>query len=301
MYESPIFLINKAGIFSFFDHEYNTEKPFSIIDYFPYQVTSSGFYKTDLGVLIRFYQNTIFTENTEQTAAPSLCKYEPVTGGFKPILSARNFGLPPYAQLVNFSYSGKWYACFKTEKNGKVEFDYFSFKKIIDVENAGYKKISADSFRRNTAPIILSEAVLKNMESSGENGFSALANEVEEGSIKIEYCSSDWESSKTYIKNKNNFSSEYIADTEYEAFAVKCRNKGEGEITEAILLNTGKLYANIKGGGSVIKLLPELPKGFVYTYFASYGNFILAGWEEQDFFRVGRSGFIVYNFNAERR
>lgn len=299
MYERPIFLVNKSGVFSFFTPPaYNSEgADFPELVPAGLSLSCSGFYTSDAGVLIRFYQNTIFNKE-EKTQAPSLCRYEPVTRQIIPIVFPADFGLPSYAQLISFSYSDKWFACFKTEETTSVDFKYFSFSEIKDISAGKYREISAEAFMRKTSPLILESAVFDKLIKNGEEAFSNLLKSIEEESVKIEYCNAYAESFTTYIKN--NSQTEYAADTEHEAFAVKTKAPKTGEISEAILLENGKLYANIKGSDkTAVKKLPPLPERFVYTYFAPCGNFIIAGWEEQDFFKVGRAGFVLFDFNAE--
>lgn len=43
--------------------------------------------------------------------------------------------------------------------------------------------------------------------------------------------------------------------------------------------------------------LPKLDRGFLYTDFAIAGNHLVVGWEEKDFFKVGKSGFMVADLN----
>ncbi len=41
--------------------------------------------------------------------------------------------------------------------------------------------------------------------------------------------------------------------------------------------------------------LPRLPAGFVYGETAVYGSTLYVAWEETDFYKTGRSGFIAVN------
>lgn len=297
MYERPMFLVNKTGVFSFFTpNSYNSDE--DIIQYFPEEnlnLSCEGFYRTDAGILVRFYQNTIFSTEEKRLGAPFLCRYEPIAKEILPVISYADFNLPFYAQLVNLHYSGKWFACFKMERENSVEFKYFAFTDIKDI-NIGLKEISAEAFMKNTAPIIINEAFFKSTKNETENNFLNLLKDVEEKSIKISYSGAVSKSVKTYIKND----SEYIEDTEHEAFGIRTKGSVSGRIYEALLLDNGKLYAKIAGvEKTLIKKMPELPEKFVYTYFAPYEDFILAAWEEQDFFRVGRSGFLLFKWNIK--
>ena len=45
-------------------------------------------------------------------------------------------------------------------------------------------------------------------------------------------------------------------------------------------------------GNTVVIRLPRLPKGFSYSGFAITGKNLYAAWEETDFYKCARSGFI---------
>lgn len=49
----------------------------------------------------------------------------------------------------------------------------------------------------------------------------------------------------------------------------------------------------INGGNTVAFRLPKLPKNYFYTNFCISGDFMVVGWEENDFFKTGRSGFLT--------
>ena len=67
---------------------------------------------------------------------------------------------------------------------------------------------------------------------------------------------------------------------------------------EIFLLHDELLYRS-QDGKIVLKRLPSLPDGFVYTRFAAGGeDFVLAAWEEQDFVLVGRAGLMFFPFGT---
>ncbi len=51
----------------------------------------------------------------------------------------------------------------------------------------------------------------------------------------------------------------------------------------------------VKDGKTFAFRLPKLPANFRYTDFCISGDYLAAGWEESDFFRTGRAGFVVVN------
>ena len=53
----------------------------------------------------------------------------------------------------------------------------------------------------------------------------------------------------------------------------------------------------LRGGKPVAIRLPKLPQGFRYTSFVISGTSLYAAWEETDFYKTSRSGFIQVNLD----
>ena len=53
----------------------------------------------------------------------------------------------------------------------------------------------------------------------------------------------------------------------------------------------------INGGKTVAFRLPKLPKNYFYTDFCISGDIFVVGWEENDFYKTGRSGFLTVNLS----
>jgi len=54
-----------------------------------------------------------------------------------------------------------------------------------------------------------------------------------------------------------------------------------------------KNRANINNGKNVAFRLPKLPKNYIYGSFCISDGFMVVAWEESDFYKTGRSGFLV--------
>ncbi len=57
-----------------------------------------------------------------------------------------------------------------------------------------------------------------------------------------------------------------------------------GALSNRSILNRGK---------NVAFRLPKLPKNYIYSSFCVSGGFMIVSWEESDFYKTGRSGFLV--------
>lgn len=288
--EPPIFLINKTGLLfpckSIIADKQSSE-PYILKDTMFLKKTADGFYKTDLGQLIRLYTNTIFSSVDSSDEELLLCRYNSVNNNFIPVISFKNFNLEPEAQLVNLEYKEKWFASFKTEKYERVSFDYFSFKNFSELLKGNYVKITQDEFIKNTAPIELNTSVPKNTDLYE---ISALIINSGYKNIRADFFSPDLKSKSvlSYIAKNSESDTE---NSEITACACKCNFS---HTLYAVLFNTGTLSVfNEKEKNVQHFKLPKLPKNTVYTYFILYDNILTAAWEEQVFFEVGRSGLYI--------
>ncbi len=284
MYEPPLFLVNKAGVL-----------PACTIDLYPAVLknkiaetkTADGFYKTELGLLVRFYKNTVFSAVSADSDGFSLCRYNTVNNDFTPVISPADFKLEKEAQLVNLEFTNKWFASFKTEKNDRITFNYFSFNSFDDVLKDNYMQISQDEFIKSTVPIDLNSPQREN---AGLTEIRNALTECEYKNIRAEFFSEALQSKIILIKQDSGFEN----TEEITACICAFKNSSDLKITKAILFATGKmLFFNSESRQWFPYELPPLPENTVYTYFAIYENNIIAAWEEQRFFEVGKAGLTV--------
>ena len=289
------FIVNKVGVFSFSSF---FSEPLSLFSspLFPF-FTASGFYNTDIGFLVKSYRNTMFEgigsfeeDRLTDKELPILSRYNPITKDLEAILFPHHFSLPAYSALTELTYSGAWFASFKLDDGKNVQFRYFKFDNMNDILNASYKAITSEMFMDAMLPILEDDVRFASL----PKPLIRLIKTMEEKSVSIEYFDSNYKSPLKIMRNTGKANN--LEDAKYEAVAFS--NSDEEGRLYAILLNNGKLYLyNEKEVSreetSSIYLLPKLPENFSYTYFAIYENVILAGWEEQDFFECGRTGFVT--------
>ena len=63
---------------------------------------------------------------------------------------------------------------------------------------------------------------------------------------------------------------------------------------DGTLYLNGALYANkiLNNSKNLAIRLPKLPEGYKYTDFGISGTTLFAAWEQTDFYKTGRSGFL---------
>lgn len=289
------FIVNKVGVFSFSNLFNQTVDIFPSL-LFPF-FTASGFYNTDVGLLVKSYKNTMFEnigsfeeDKLTNEELPILSRYNPITRDIEPILFPHHFGLPAYSALTELSYNNAWFASFKLDDGKNVQFRYFKFNNINDILNASYTPITSDVFMNAMLPILEDDKRF----SSLPEPLIKLIKCMEEKSVSIEYFDRNYTSPLKIIRNTGKANNLEISRYEAVAFS----NTNNDGVIYALLLNNGKLYAynsteTTEEKTPSVYSLPKLPEGFSYTYFAIYDDVIFASWEEQDFFSCGRTGFIT--------
>lgn len=292
--DEPHFIINKEGILFFNSSGEGTILSYTANSLFP-NCTASGFYNSDLGLLVRSYKTSLFEYVGEYSGneihsageeMPVLNRYNSFTQDVESIIFPHHFALPSYATLTSLVYNNGWFASFKIDSGDVVEFSYFSFNNIADVLSANYTSISADVFRSASSPINEKDARFATL----PQGLISLMQNITEENVLIEYFDGHLPSPIKILKTKN--ATQSFEDADMEAFATV--SKMNGKIYYSLLLNNGKLYLySTEDEIAQIYLLPQMPEGFCYTYFAIYQDVILAGWEEQAFYECGRAGFFM--------
>jgi hypothetical protein len=74
----------------------------------------------------------------------------------------------------------------------------------------------------------------------------------------------------------------------------------------AALFEDGTLYIEgalpgkhiLRGGKPVAIRLPKLDKGYIYSDFVISGTTLYAAWEETDFYKIKRSGFLSVDLDS---
>lgn len=287
----PCFVLNKLGVFSFA----NALTPPLYIATNPYisQFTSGNLYSTDVGLLLHSYKTNTFKyiDNSQENEIstqelPILNRYNIVTQELEPILFPHHFALPSYATLMSLHYNNGWKASFKVDNGKEVQFRYFAFNNISNILNAEYDSITQEAFREAVAPIREGSERYNLL----PQGLIQLINSTEEENISIEYFDKNYPSSLKIIKTSPK--APELEDIDCQAVAYS--SVQNDKVHYSILFNTGKLYIYYDNDKFPdIYLLPELPENFFYTYFAVQDNFVVASWEEQEFYECKRTGIVT--------
>jgi len=243
--------------------------------------TAAGIYQTETGTEIRLYRNSFFSES-DASAGTGICmaNYDFNTGKFSVSMTSSDFGLDASSQCVSLDRIGSmWYAAFKLEKAGKVDFTYLEFDAFPKKNDSsafdlsGIRKISSESFQKSVAPFSWKDAP--------QQLISILSGLPETTAFNLKVYSPSARSTQTYVRPGDG--------TPVDGYAYVT------DKLTAVLFSDGTFYyaGDKTGGKTQISKLPALSAGYVYTNFVISGKSLLTSWEEQRFFETGRAGLLV--------
>lgn len=277
---SPSFLINRLGLMSAGS---DGTMPALHMDATLFSsATAAGIYNTGTETGIRLYRNSFFTGTGKNDDRPgdSTCMARFDDGVFTESLGPADFGLPPEAQCVALDRIGSmWYAAFKYEQNGKVQFSYIEFEsfplRTDSPGNGGISggiKMSPEAYRKSVAPFSFKEAP--------ERLVSLLTGIPETTGLNLRVYAPDSRSTQSYVRTGEGTA------VDGTAFI--------SDLQTAALFSDGTFYirSGDSGGRTQVLQLPSLSNGYVYTSFVLAGKKLLVSWEEQRFFETGRAGLL---------
>lgn len=274
----PSILINKLGLMT---GSSETEASALRCDPLFKSGTAAGIYDTGSLTAIRFYRNSFFADGTDGSDGDGtfLASFDGATGAFGREYASRDFGLDPASQCVALDRVGSmWYASFKNETAGKVDFTYLEFeafpkKTDSSFDLSGLRKITSESYQKSVAPFTWSEAP--------ESLRTILAGIPETTAFSLKTRSDSALSSQTYVKSGEGVpvdGTAYLSDN----------------LTAVLFADGTFLVRSKSASGAITSIkLPAMAQGYVYTYFTVTATTLIAAWEEQRFFETGRAGILV--------
>ncbi|MFA6936984.1 MAG: hypothetical protein WCQ67_02000 [Treponema sp.] len=216
---------------------------------------------------------------------PFLVEFNPQSKISYPLVSYSNLKLSDNDQITGYFWNGKTWACSaKKIKEDKVEFSYFSWEPLAPLTELSpalnkdvfvFSSLTEDGYRKLNTPLLFEEAPveLKDLLTSIPKDFSFyITYRDNSGTSPISYYNEGTESITPLNANAQ------IA-------------KRSGYI--AALFEDGTTYLeNTTTFTRTAFRLPKLPVGFSYGEFSIAGNYLYASWEENNFYKTIRSGFI---------
>lgn len=289
-------LVNRLGILDF-----SSGRPELIRDMqlFP-DVTADSLLFTKEGPTFHMYRNSYFNTNAEpkdqtEKERPLLVRYDVERKICIPVLTYEDFGISNDSQVTSIlPKNGAWMTVIKTVTPEKTTFRYMVFStpdsdgSIPNPAAAAVttKEIDADTFRQAQKPIpfVESPEQLKKLFFAVPNTFEFYLS-----------CRTEGQSAAQLYDNTLNqsphggYTSQGCSLLFPEGKSVAVFSDGTTYITNSML------HQDEKEEGITVFRLPKLPAGFVYGEISIFDSTLYVAWEETDFYKTGRSGFIQVN------
>lgn len=286
-------VVNHLGVLAF--SETNIEM-FNDASFFSSVTADSLVFSKGVPVFY-LYKSSFFNEsldsntpnNSTQKIRPFLVEFEPATKIFIPLVSYENLKLEKDFEINGYFWDGKTWTCSaKKAINSQVEFKYFLWQPLVElteltpaISNELYifKSATEDTFRQLNMPKTFNNAPqeLKKLASSIPQEFS----------FYVSWRDTTGTSPVSYYQQGNGASSSSI-----NAKGLCAPNAGY----TVLVFADGTTYINKTAEDKIYAFrLPLLPAGYTYSEVALAGNSMYVSWEENNFYKTARSGFIQIN------
>lgn len=285
-----LLLVNHLGAL-YFDE---TDNPVLIQDYQLFSDSTAGnlVFEGDVPYFT-LVKNSFFNKTASQNPKQShIIRLSVGQRLFFPVVTYDELNIEQPGEVTGTFFDGTdWFSSVKLTKNNKVSFHYIKWKSLVDLASVqpfsqsqttgsiSVSEISEASYRNLITPENFSDAPLrlKNLLKSIPKDFSFVLTCRDAGGSSPRYFANGTDDGSTAANAiiKDNWVCAVFADgTTYFSGALDGRP----------LINDGK---------TVAFRLPKLPRRYSYHAFAISGRFLVVSWEESDFYKTGRSGFLT--------
>lgn len=237
------------------------------------------------------YRNSYFNEkiSSRQPFRPFLVQFTADSGVYFPILTYENLSLPENSEVNDFCWDGtQWFCSIKNYTQSETNFSYLKFRpetallSISPEKNLiAIQKSSEEEFRAVRRPKDFSAAPAR-----VKNLLKGLPADFD---FYVECKDSGGATAREFIHSKskepNSISRSVVQMAQTWVAAL---------FEDGTLYLNGSLYANkiLNGSKNLALRLPKLSEGYKYTDFGISGTVLFAAWEQTDFYKTGRAGFL---------
>ncbi len=276
-------LVNRLGLLGFSGENMHL---FSDSSVFQTQTADSLVFSEGTPVFY-LYKSSFFNKN--EKAEDNRCfLYDmiPSSGTFYPLVSYDNLKLSNDEEMVGFFWDGDTWTCAaKRILDSEIEFKYFTWQPLIDLtelspalSSDGYifKPATEDVFKTINMPRLFSQASdeLKALVFSIPDDFSFYVTWRDtSGTSPVSYYQAGSVSSTMNAKG--------------------CCDSRSGY--SVIVFSDGTTYIKHGNDGVSALRLPLLPAGYAYGEVAVSDGWLYVSWEENNFYKTKRAGFIQIN------
>ncbi len=278
-------LVNRLGILALSE---NSVKLYGDLSIFSSQTADSLVFSRGVPVFYLF-QSSFFNSSLEsgplmqrESGRPFLVEFNPDTSLFYPLVSYKNLHLDEDQQITGYFWDGKKWACSaKKIMPNKVEFSYFFWEPTVELTELSpalnsedmltFRSSTEEEYRKLNMPLLFSSAPkeLKDLLKAVPDEFA----------FYVSYRNLSGTSPLSFYQQGS-------GGSPLHARAAKTR-----EYDTAVFAD-GTVYIKKTGSELAAFRLPLLPAGYTYGDFAIAGSTLYVAWEETNFYKTGRAGFI---------
>ena len=285
-----ILLVNHLGAL-YFDE---SDAPALIQDYQLFSDSTAGNLVFESGIpFFTLVKNSFFNKTASQNPNQShIIRLSTEQKMFFPVVTYGELNIEQPGEVTGTFFDGTdWFSSVKSTKNNKVTFHYIKWKSLVDLASVqpfastqstgsiSVSEISESSYRNLVTPEDFSKAPLR---------LKLLLKSIPKDFDFVLTCRDAGGSSPRYFSNGLDEDG-MVANAIIKDNWI-CAVFGDGTTYFCGSLDGLPL---INGGKTVAFRLPKLPSRYSYQAFALSGKYLIVAWEESDFYKTGRSGFLT--------
>ena len=285
-----ILLVNHLGAL-YFDE---SDTPALIQDYQLFSDSTAGNLVFESGIpFFTLVKNSFFNKTASQNPNQShIIRLSTEQKMFFPVVTYGELNIEQTGEVTGTFFDGTdWFSSVKSTKNNKVTFHYIKWKSLVDLASVqpfastqstgsiSVSEISESSYRNLVTPEDFSKAPLR---------LKLLLKSIPKDFDFVLTCRDAGGSSPRYFSNGLDEDG-MVANAIIKDNWI-CAVFGDGTTYFCGSLDGLPL---INGGKTVAFRLPKLPSRYSYQAFALSGKYLIVAWEESDFYKTGRSGFLT--------
>ncbi len=293
-------VVNRTGILCFEDDKVTLSRDSNIFD----DRTASNLIFIDNTPVFSVYKSSFFNKTSglaeyinSEDQHLFLIQFDVKSRLAYPLLTCSNLIPQLNSEVTDFSWDGtEWICSVKSIEKDRIFFSYIKWNSTAPVlslsptnasEHIITSEADADIFRATKEPKDFSQAPdrIKKLVSSTASKISFdMDIKVAGGFSTRSYHNKASDSARQNVNGTKDFLAKALLSKSWSA----------------ALFQDGTFYIEgalpgrhiLRGGKPIALRLPRLPENFIYTDFTISGTTLYAAWEETDFYKTGRAGFI---------
>lgn len=311
--KSGYMLVNRLGVIHFAKNESQQVQPVLIQDYELFSnSTASNLIFDNENPYFTLSRSSFFnkeaslseTGSAQDSNRPFLVRISQELKAFYPAITYGDLRLGGGGEITGTFFDGNsFFASIKKINNSKTEFTYINFFANSSLESLSpftkdekitIQETSEENYRLLNSP--------KKFSDSPKRLRSLLSSIPQNFYFSVECKNSGGTSPKTFISGSDfgsDFSSENAESSE-NSFLIGAHAIIADDWICAVF-SDGTTYFNgaldgepiLNNGKNTAFRLPKLPQNYIYGPFCISGTTLAVAWEESDFYKTGRSGFLT--------